>query len=73
MGLPGQTDHQRARNAVNRVKDAAERASVIVGAVAGDSERALCLKEGGVCYIVLSTALRLLSNRIKELVAEMGG
>ena len=72
MGLPGQVNHPRVRSAVTSVIEAAARASVAVGAVAGDAERALALKEIGVRYVVLSTALRLLSTRVREIIERVG-
>lgn len=73
LGVPGQVHHPSVVHAIDTIITAARARNIVLGAGAGNIEGAQSLKEKGVQYILLSTALRLLCATVKNVYKRIVG
>lgn len=73
LGIPGQVDHPLVTSAMDTIIRAARKRNIVLGAAAGSTENAQKIREKGVQYILLSTALRLLCDTVTNAYKEIVG
>lgn len=73
LGLPGEPDHPRVREAMETVTRKARAAGKAAGTVAADAERARALMENGIQFILLSSDLAMIAAQARRHLSALRG